>query len=89
MPFTEYLGLTAGLLTSFSFVPQIIRVFRLRSACEISLLFALAQLTGVALWLAYGVILGMLPIILWNAIAALFIVVLMVAKLKYGRERPP
>jgi MtN3 and saliva related transmembrane protein len=88
LPFEEYLGLVAGLLTSTSLVPQIIRVFRLKSAREISLLFTLVMLTGVLLWLAYGIILDRLPLILWNSIGALFLIILLGTKLKYGRQAP-
>ena len=36
---TEYLGFLAGVFSTLSIVPQIIRVFRLKSAREISMLF--------------------------------------------------
>ena len=84
MPFAEYLGLTAGLLVTSSLIPQIMRVFRLKSAREISIIFTLLLLVGMALWLTYGTILGLTPVILWNAIGMVLVVTLLSAKVKYG-----
>jgi len=81
----EPLGLIAGLLVTFSMVPQLIRVFKLRSAREISLLFTTSLLLGLIAWLVYGLSLGLLPVIIWNAIGAAFAATLLYAKLKYGR----
>ena len=85
MSFTEILGLAAGFFITVSFVPQILRVVKLRSAREISVLFTLTQLLGLAIWLSYGIILGLLPVILTNTILAVFVCILLGAKLKYGR----
>ena len=85
MVLTESIGLVAGALTTLSIIPQIIRVFKLRSAREISLLFTTSLLLGVLCWLAYGVLLDLVPLIIWNAIAALLIATLLYLKLRYGR----
>jgi len=81
----ESLGLLAGLLVTCSMIPQIIRVFKLRSAREISLLFTTLLLLGLIAWLVYGLSLGLLPVIIWNAIGAALAAMLLYAKLKYGR----
>lgn len=79
------LGLVAGALVTFSMVPQIIRVFRLRSAREISLIFTTFLLLGMICWLAYGVYLRLTPIIVWNIVGVALVSLLLYAKLKYGR----
>lgn len=68
------------------FIPQVFRVFWLRSAREISLPFTLMFLTGATLWLLYGVWLGLAPVILWNSISILLGLLLFYAKLKYGKR---
>lgn len=83
---TEYIGLIAGLVVTCSLVPQIMRVFRLKSAREISMLFTSLLLLGMVLWLVYGIMQGLFPVILWNVIGALLTMTLLVAKLKYGRQ---
>ena len=81
----ESIGFIAGALVTLSIVPQIIRVFKLKSAREISLLFNALLLLGVVLWLVYGIWLGLAPLIVWNAIGAVLVAILLYAKLRYGR----
>jgi MtN3 and saliva related transmembrane protein len=82
----EYLGYAAGVLTTFCYVPQIIRVFQLKSAREISFLYSIFLLTGVIIWLLYGIFLHLIPIILWNSIGFIMVGLLLLAKLIYGRK---
>lgn len=85
MPIGELLGYTAGALVTFSIVPQLIRVFKLKSAREISTLFTILLLAGVIFWTAYGFYLRLIPIIVWNIISMVLVATLLVTKLKYGR----
>ncbi|OIP25895.1 MAG: hypothetical protein CO103_03505 [Chloroflexi bacterium CG_4_9_14_3_um_filter_45_9] len=81
----ESLGFIAGALVTCSLIPQLIRVFQLKSAREISTLFTVLLLSGLIIWLAYGISLRLAPVILWNAIGTVLIAILLYAKLKYGR----
>jgi MtN3 and saliva related transmembrane protein len=85
LPSSEILGLIAGLFTTFAIIPQIMRVYKLKSAREISVIYNTTMLLGIILWLVYGIVLGLVPIIIWNIIGALLNVLLLLAKLKYGR----
>ncbi len=82
---SELWGWIAGAFVTCSLIPQLIRVFKLKSAKEISLLFNALLLIGVLMWLGYGIALELLPVILWNAIGAILVAILLYAKLKYGR----
>jgi len=82
-----WLGYIAGALTTFSFIPQIIRVFKTKSAHDISLTFNVMLFTGILLWLCYGIYDDNIPIIVWNAIAAVLTCTLLYAKIRYGRDR--
>ena len=81
----EYLGYIGGMFTTFCYVPQIVSVFRLKSAKEISLLFTVLLLTGAVIWLLYGLFLHLVPVILWNALSVIIVSVLLYAKLKYSK----
>ncbi len=81
----ESLGFIAGALVTCSRVPQLIRVFKLKSAKEISLLFTALLLLGLTIWMAYGISLGLAPVIIWNVMGAVFVAGLLYAKLKYGK----
>lgn len=82
---SEYLGYIGGALTTFCYVPQIIRIFRVKSANEISFPFTILLLTGVICWMLYGIFSLITPVIIWNAISAVIVSVLIFAKLKYSR----
>ncbi len=86
---TEILGLIAGALTTGGFVPQVIRVYHIRQAFEISLPFTLMFVVGTLAWLTYGVFIGSFWLILWNALSAIFAGMLLFAKLVWGSRRPP
>jgi MtN3 and saliva related transmembrane protein len=81
----EFFGLLGGALTTFGYVPQLIRILKLKSAREISLPFTLSFLVGAVCWLVYGVLLSLISVILWNSIGIIFLCLLLYGKLKYGR----
>jgi len=83
----EVLGLAAGFLVSLGLVPQILRIWRLRDAQEISLPFNLLSLGGTALWLMYGLAQGLLSVILWNGVNCILYLILLSVKLRYGMGR--
>ena len=85
MNFPEYLGLIAGVFTTFSLVPQIIRVVRLKSAREISSAFTTLLLIGMLIWLVYGITGKLVSVIIWNSVGAVLVATLLFAKMKYGR----
>ena len=82
----ELLGFIAGALATSSTIPQLVRIFKLKSAYEISTAFTILLLSGISLWLVYGLYLGLTPVIIWNAIGTGCVATLLFAKLKYGRK---
>ena len=52
------LGYLAGALTTLSFLPQVVRSARMRSAAGLSWLWLLCFGSGVAAWAVYGVLRG-------------------------------
>jgi len=80
---TTVVGLVAGLLTTISLVPQVRKIWRSRSAKDISFKMFAAFSTGVALWLAYGVLQQELPMILWNAVSLVLALAILGMKLKF------
>ena len=68
MDMITLIGFLAGGLTTASFVPQVVKTARTRSARDISEAMLLVFLAGLALWTFYGVQVGSLPIIAANVI---------------------
>ena len=80
----ELLGYVAAILTTGAFVPQAIKTIRSRDTRAISLWMYVVFTTGVAFWLAYGVVLESLPIVLANAATLLLAATIMALKIRYG-----
>lgn len=84
MNWYESLGIIGGLIGNIGLLPQIWKLFRYKSAFEISLPFLCLWLISTACWLTYGVLLGAFSIILWNSITFLLASLMLAAKLKWG-----
>jgi MtN3 and saliva related transmembrane protein len=76
-------GYIAGTLTTISFVPQVMRAWKLKETRDISLAMLLLFAAGVLLWTIYGVWTGSLPIIAANIITFLLILLLLGMKIRY------
>jgi MtN3 and saliva related transmembrane protein len=81
----DWLGFVAGAIMTVGYLPQVLRVYQLKSAREISLPFTILFIIGLVFWLSYGIASRLLPIILWNSITLVLGVALLFAKLKYGK----
>jgi MtN3 and saliva related transmembrane protein len=82
----ENLGFAAAFCTTAAFVPQLVRVLRLRSARDISLPTFLMFSVGVLLWLLYGLDTGSKPVIASNAVTLVLSVSILVLKLRFDRR---
>ena len=84
MASTDVLGYLAGTLTTVALVPQVWRAFRTLDVSGISLRMYCIFTLGIAIWLAYGILLGETPMILANSASLLLALAVLVAKLRYG-----
>jgi MtN3 and saliva related transmembrane protein len=84
LDWNSVIGLVAGALTTVAFVPQVTKVWRTKSAHDVSLKMFMVFSAGVALWLAYGILLGEWPIILTNAATLVLALAILTMKLRYG-----
>lgn len=71
------IGYIAGALTTLSFVPQVIRAWKLGETRDLSLAMLLLFALGILLWTFYGIWTGSMPIILANVITFILILVLL------------
>ena len=84
MSVADWLGTAAGILTTVAFVPQVWGVWKTRSTRDISLGMYLVFTTGVAFWLAYGLVLGAWPIIVANSVTLALTGTVLALKLRHG-----
>ncbi len=79
------IGLVAGALTSFAVIPQVLRTWRTRHARDLSIWQPLLLTVGMVLWLAYGIMLGDLPLIVANLFSIVCYLVLIGMKIVFDR----
>lgn len=82
--FAEPIGYLAATLTTIAFLPQLIRIWRTRSARDVSLPTFVLFTTGVMAWLLYGVMTMAWPVIAANTVTLVLAVVIILLKLRYG-----
>jgi MtN3 and saliva related transmembrane protein len=83
MDLTTILGLVAGALTTVAFLPQMFQTWRTKSAKDVSYVMLIIFMSGLFLWLIYGIILGALPIIIANAVTLFFNLIILWLKIRY------
>lgn len=76
--------MAAAVVTTFCWVPQALRILRTRDTRAISLITHTAFACGIALWLAYGILIGSPPVIAANAVTLVLIGAILVMKLRFG-----
>jgi len=76
-------GFIAGALTTASFIPQALKIWREKSANEVSFLMYVIISTGIFLWFIYGIEIYSLPIILANGISFIISITILVGKIKF------
>jgi MtN3 and saliva related transmembrane protein len=84
---TESIGFAAAACTTLAFVPQALRVWRTRSAEDISLVMYLVMVTGVALWIVYGLRIHSQPLVVANSVTLVLAGAVLVGKLRFRRPR--
>lgn len=84
MDVVTLLGLLAGTLTTISFVPQVMKTWRTRSAKDFSTGMLFSFCLGVFLWLVYGLYVNALPVIIANFVTLILAGIILFFKLKFN-----
>jgi len=80
------IGTIAGILTSVSMIPQLIKVLKEKDVENLSWGMIAVLLTGVSLWVVYGIMKDELPIILSNGFSVLVNTILLIYYFKYKNQ---
>ncbi|TCJ13952.1 hypothetical protein EPD60_08025 [Flaviaesturariibacter flavus] len=86
MELIEILGMVAGSISAITFLPQVIKTWRTKSAADISLLMFTFATISVILWLVYGIVKKSVPIIYTNSLVLVFSVIMLYFKFRYGKS---
>jgi MtN3 and saliva related transmembrane protein len=85
MEFLSYVGSVAAVCTTTAFIPQILKIQR-QGGGDLSYPMLVLYLTGILLWLLYGVLLHAAAIIWANAATALLVAIAIVLKANHPRK---
>lgn len=77
------IGILGAILSSISFLPQVIKIFKTKSAADLSMPTILLLAANAATWLAYGIIKDALPLAITNAIMLSMLLIIVFFKIKF------
>ena len=81
----DILGYSAGFITSLTFLPQVIKTWKEKSAKDISLMMFIIAAVNEVMWIVYGVLLNNWVIILTNSIVLTMSLIMIFLKLRYNK----
>jgi MtN3 and saliva related transmembrane protein len=87
-PLSSTLGTAAAILTTASFLPQLLHIWRSRSTHAISATMYTIFATGSLLWIVYGIMISAWPIVLANLVTALQAFAILWMKLRFPHSGP-
>ena len=79
-----FAGIIAAVLTVGAYVPQAWRIFRRRSAGDISLAMYLALIAACLLWMVYAYINGATAVFITNLVIGFIATIIVVLRIRYG-----
>jgi MtN3 and saliva related transmembrane protein len=84
---TDWIGYAAASLTTLSFVPQAWLTLRTRNVAGISTAMYSVFTLGTALWLAWGIQIGVWPVVAANAVTLALASSILTMKIVLSRSR--
>jgi MtN3 and saliva related transmembrane protein len=88
MDYIQIAGHLGAFLSSVTFIPQVYRVWKTKSANDLSMTMMVIVFTSTLIWLVYGVALMLWPVILANSVIAVLSLMLIYFKLTFKRKLP-
>ncbi|MDO9244890.1 MAG: SemiSWEET transporter [Phenylobacterium sp.] len=84
---TDIVGTLAALCSMASFTPQIIKIWREKDATSVSLRMYVVTVTGFALWIAYGILIGSWPVAASNVVCLALSAAILALKWRFRENR--
>ena len=82
-------GLVAGCLSTYSFVPQVMKCWRTGDTAAISLKMFAVRAFGLMLWTVYGFAVWSFPVLIFSALGFILSLVILFLKIRGSRECEP
>jgi MtN3 and saliva related transmembrane protein len=84
--FMEFLGVAAAVLTTGSFIPQVIKVIRTKDVSAISLWTYLFFCAGTICWTIYGIYIHSWSLIIANGLTTILAGIILMYKIRYDKK---
>jgi MtN3 and saliva related transmembrane protein len=88
MSVVKIVGVTAGIFTGASMLPQVIKMLKEKKASQVSIFMLLILIAGLGLWIWYGFLKGDWPIIVTNLFSLILNLVMIFLRYKYRHNTP-
>lgn len=82
--YVELIGTIAALLTTLCWLPQTIRTIRTRDTAALSLSTFSVFVSGLVMWLIYGILIVSWPVIVANVCTLILNLIILRQKLRHG-----
>ena len=83
----QLIGIGAGVLTSISMLPQLIKTIKEKKAEDLSLVMILVLMSGIGGWIWYGILRKDMPIIFTNCFSFILNAILLFFRFKYDGKK--
>jgi len=83
----QILGMAAGSISAITFLPQVIKTWKTKSAGDISLLMFAFATISVIMWLIYGIKKNDIPIIYTNSLVLLCSLTMLYFKFRFKEKK--
>ncbi|MCX7988928.1 MAG: SemiSWEET transporter [Thermodesulfovibrio sp.] len=81
--FSDIIGIIAGIITTSALIPQALKIYKTKSAKDISLTMFIFLALGITLWFLYGLLINELPVIIANFLSLILVFSIIFMKIKY------
>ena len=86
MDIINIVGAAGGIVSSVTFLPQVIKIWKTKSAKDLSMGTLLFLVLNVSLWLLYGILTNLYPIIITNGIVLSMVFMMVYFKLTFKEQ---
>ena len=80
----ELFGLTAGVVTSLGFIPQLVKGYKTKKLEDVSYYMPAVLAVGMTMWFIYGFLIEALAVMLANTFGVTCCVILIIMKKMYS-----
>ena len=85
--YIDLFGFLAALLTTIAFFPQLYKIWKTKSADDVSLVMLILFLTGLICWIIYGFKINSIPILVANFVTFIFNFSILILKISYKKTK--